>query len=202
MPGEYNFPKGSVCLNAVAKVWAQVRQGARWALGDGRQARFWTDLWLNVKEPLITMVRARPPIELLHGPVADYVTTTGEWWWEKFEDFLPATALLLVAAVMPPSSSSRADRLIWGYTSNGIFSTRTAYEALTRRAENNVRPLWKAVWRAPTTQRHALSAVCTRQHYMYIETARRLGVSGWSYFHLRVGGTSSRRMCRSGCGRI
>ncbi|CAA0809053.1 Unknown protein [Striga hermonthica] len=149
MSGAFTFPKGSVCLNAVAKVWAQ--------------------------EPLINMARVRPPEEMLHEPVAAFVTRTGEWWWEKFETFLPTNALLIVAAVMPPSSSARADRMIWGYTSNGAFSTRTPYKALSRRVENNVRPLWKAIWKAPAAQRvrHFLWLASRDRLFTNMERARR-----------------------------
>ncbi|GER37301.1 FMN reductase (NADH) RutF [Striga asiatica] len=144
MAGEFLFPKGSVCLNALAKVWPHVRRGARWALGN---------MWLTGREPLINVATGRIPAEQIHAPVAEFVTTAGEWWWAKFEDLLPATTLLLVAAVLPPKPSTRVDRLVWGYTSNSNFPTKTAYEALTRVITENTRPLWRAIWRAPAAQR-------------------------------------------------
>ncbi|CAA0806219.1 Unknown protein [Striga hermonthica] len=153
MASNFIFPKGSVCLKALAKAWPHVRRGARWALGNGFLARFWLDVWLNVPNPLINVVTGSVPAEQIHAPVAEYVTEAGDWCWAKFEDLLPATTLLLIAAVMPPRPSARPDRLVWGYTPNGTFTTKSAYEALTRMAKDHARPLWQAIWRAPVAQR-------------------------------------------------
>ncbi|CAA0813004.1 Unknown protein [Striga hermonthica] len=166
MTGDFKFPNGSVCLRAVAKVWPHVRRGTRWALGNGRRAQFWLDLWANTSEPLITVAIERIPEEFIQAPVAEFVTEIGEWWWEKFERFLPTNSLLLIAAVLPPSPSARPDRLVWGYTPNGVFSTKTTYEALTRGATDPSRPLWRTIWRAPAAQRV--------RHFLWLASRDRL----------------------------
>ncbi|CAA0829347.1 Polynucleotidyl transferase- ribonuclease H-like superfamily protein [Striga hermonthica] len=76
---------------------------------------------------------------------------------------------------MSLSLSARSDRMIWGYTSNGTFSTRSTYEALSRGAMHNVWPVWNAIWKAPVAQRvrHFLWLACRDRLLTNLERVRR-----------------------------
>ncbi|CAA0813356.1 Polynucleotidyl transferase- ribonuclease H-like superfamily protein [Striga hermonthica] len=65
--------------------------------------------------------------------------------------------------------------MIWGYTPNGVFSTRTAYEVLTMRETDHNRLVWKAIWRAPVAQRvrHFLWLVKRDRLFTNMERVRR-----------------------------
>ncbi|CAA0814630.1 3-epi-6-deoxocathasterone 23-monooxygenase [Striga hermonthica] len=66
--------------------------------------------------------------------------------------------------------SAGSDRVAWSYTPHGLFTTRSAYLALTSPTSKTVQPIWKAVWRAPAAQRV--------RHFLWIAVRNRLFTNG------------------------
>ncbi|CAA0835002.1 Polynucleotidyl transferase- ribonuclease H-like superfamily protein [Striga hermonthica] len=68
---------------------------------------------------------------------------------------MPASVLLQIAAIPPPREELGCDRLYWGPSSTGKFSTRSAYDFLDDVGGSvpGPGPLWRAVWQWPGLQR-------------------------------------------------
>ncbi|CAA0834018.1 Unknown protein, partial [Striga hermonthica] len=75
-----------------------------------------------------------------------FVDSAGAWRWDLFQPLLPATSLLRIAATLPPSPGSGDDIMYWGWSSDGRFTTKSAYEALFGTHNANTRRIWKEVW--------------------------------------------------------
>ncbi|CAA0839952.1 Polynucleotidyl transferase- ribonuclease H-like superfamily protein [Striga hermonthica] len=66
---------------------------------------------------------------------------------------LPSSVVLRIAGTLPPRADAGEDRIIWGFSDNGSFSTKTAYQSLLHHERDQDRPLWRVIWRAPAPQR-------------------------------------------------
>ncbi|CAI9094895.1 OLC1v1030725C1 [Oldenlandia corymbosa var. corymbosa] len=130
-------------VRALKGVWREVLEGARWSLGDGKMVRFWLDRWLGNQDTLISLARHPIPEEHLQLPVANFVSN-GAWDWQAFQHLLPATCLMRLSAIAVPTGGVGDDKMYWGYSDDGGFTTKSAYSKLTPTMDSNDRHSWNA----------------------------------------------------------
>lgn len=77
-----------------------------------------------------------------------FVNDSGQWCMEKFEHLLPSEVVMEIVAVMVVPSHDMEDSTCWAGTSNGSFSTKSAYELVAAgRVETNLDVLQEIIWR-------------------------------------------------------
>ncbi|CAA0828653.1 Unknown protein [Striga hermonthica] len=140
-------------MRAIAHEWPNVVKGARWLVGNGRSARFWLDPWLGSLGPLSSIVVNVPPSEFCNATVAELVSGSGEWRWDLLHGLLPASILIRLAATLPPREMEDSNRLVWGFSPDGRFTMKSAYNSLLQSVNEPQLPLWKIIWRVMAPQR-------------------------------------------------
>lgn len=84
--------------------------------------------WRN--SPLVHKALGVIPEAMLNKTVAEFVDDVGQWRWHEFAHLLPECNNLRIASMMPPNRLAHRDALVWVRTSNGRFTTKSAYELL------------------------------------------------------------------------
>ncbi|KAJ1415138.1 Ribonuclease H domain [Sesbania bispinosa] len=69
------------------------------------------------------------------------------WNIQLLQFVLPEEVVMEIIGYPHPHDSFGADSVAWSGTSNGVFSTRSAYELVSCKADSTPDPIWKAVWR-------------------------------------------------------
>ncbi|KAL9416679.1 hypothetical protein AB3S75_039800 [Citrus x aurantiifolia] len=105
-------------------------QGARWAVCDGSQTRFWLDCWATKQGPLINLVVHPVPQEFVNATVSAFLNVHEGWNWSAFAYLLPNSILMQIASIMPHNPLLGIDNIYWCYEPNGNFTVRSAYESL------------------------------------------------------------------------
>ncbi|KAJ1403253.1 Reverse transcriptase zinc-binding domain [Sesbania bispinosa] len=96
----------------------------------------------------------KPVPNVLVNLVVAYMSDgCGNWHFHKFQEFLPDWLILKIQAIMGALHNQGEDKVIWGLTSDGNFSTKTAYAAVCRNPNHIASSLWKKLWRWPRPQR-------------------------------------------------
>ncbi|CAA0822774.1 Polynucleotidyl transferase- ribonuclease H-like superfamily protein [Striga hermonthica] len=153
MDANFEFPKGSAILRAVSNVWPLVVRGVRWSIGDGTTARFWRDIWTHSPRLLLCDALGPIPEHQLEWKVCDYVDEAGRWKWNLFGHLVSASSLLRLAATLPPSGMAGPDTMYWGFSENGLFTTKSAYASLLPYSPTRDRAGWRAIWKWTGPQR-------------------------------------------------
>ncbi|XP_013607556.1 PREDICTED: uncharacterized protein LOC106314175 [Brassica oleracea var. oleracea] len=141
-----------------------LKQGLYRAIGNGVHSNVWVENWIINGIPRPPMYREDREVNLALK-VADLLeVSTGRWNRELvYETFAPSDAdrIMLLKPLM-----NREDSIIWGFTKNGIYITRSGYhltETLValQAPDNCVIPpvekkLWSNIWKikAPSKLKH------------------------------------------------
>ncbi|KAF7823171.1 putative ribonuclease H protein At1g65750 family [Senna tora] len=133
--------------NGIADSWKYVQDGMVWRLGDGKRVRFWSDPWLPNGLALCQYSLAPFSDADLDKVAADFVSASGGWEWGKFDFLLPNEICSLIAAVPPPSCVVQGDHVAWRHSSDGVFSTKSAYLAITKEDGTVRHSFWKLLWK-------------------------------------------------------
>jgi hypothetical protein len=125
-------PDSSPLWKTICRLHPKVPEGVSWILGNGKRARFWQHCRVANCDPrLLEFAIDLVPEEQLQRTVCQFVSDASQWEWSVFDRFLPMELILKIAATFPPhGSAGREDIFIWKFTSNGEFSTNTAYGML------------------------------------------------------------------------
>ncbi|KAL2225075.1 UNVERIFIED_CONTAM: hypothetical protein Sindi_3095500, partial [Sesamum indicum] len=107
-----------------------------WTLGQGAVS-FWHDNWFGEK-PLAQLVRGAPDTM---EPVC-YYWHEGEWNVPKIFRIVPPQIAHIICRI--PIAAGQRDRIVWTATSNGTFSTASAWEAI--RVASPRRQLFTDIW--------------------------------------------------------
>lgn len=112
-------------------------------MGNGRIIKFWMDTWLG-ESPLIEVARQLVDDEDQTKSASDY--WSGEdWECSTLNDWLPSSHFEALKSISLLNCNSIKDKVIWGRTSNGKFSSKSAYQS-----QMFVDPLedkgWKEIW--------------------------------------------------------
>ncbi|KAI5386435.1 hypothetical protein KIW84_072823 [Lathyrus oleraceus] len=70
----------------------------------------------------------------------------GYWDWCRLRLMFQEDILENIIVIHPPRKDTGRYVSIWGRSNNGIFTTKTAYEALTNEDCNNQKNKWKKIW--------------------------------------------------------
>ena len=149
----YNLPPvlpthyGSHLWRSLGQVWSEALASRRWSLGDGQSARFLWDLWVTDTVPLIAYATTTIPVGILDCKVADLVDVNGAWCWHRFDRYLPNHIILQIAALQPPSHMKDMDTFFWAHSKHGVFSTSSAYLALSEYDPKSADRDWQLVWK-------------------------------------------------------
>ncbi|CAA0819658.1 Unknown protein [Striga hermonthica] len=148
-----NLPKGSITMRAVGKIWNNLMKGIRWSVGDGKRIKFWQDRWLQSDLTLLQACTGLVPHSFIDWTVSNYCTADGQWRWSLFSHLLPAKVLLQIAAVPPPGETSGPDLLYWGFSVDGRFTMKSAYDSLSDDVITTDPWLWRVIWKWAGPQR-------------------------------------------------
>ncbi|XP_057419026.1 uncharacterized protein LOC130713258 [Lotus japonicus] len=133
---------------AIRKTWEELNLHLRWRVGIGSEVSFWTDRWLLSGVILGDVAMAPIAFPDLHRSVADYFDHSRlQWRVADFQHLIPAHNFAEILAMSPPSDVVGQDRIVWGLTSNGLFSSKSAYEARARSDAGDVSLPWSRVWK-------------------------------------------------------
>ncbi|KAK4401396.1 hypothetical protein Sango_0880300 [Sesamum angolense] len=99
--------------------------GCRWRVGSGEKIKVWTDPWLPRPVSFRPITPPNERFEFLR--VSDLINQeTGDWNSTVIQDiFLPLDCEVILG--IPLGRTVCEDLLIWHYSTNGLFSVRSAY---------------------------------------------------------------------------
>lgn len=112
-------------LKARRVVWL----GSKWRLGDGKRVRIRGDKWLSDSQvsQVVSPQKNFPNNTKVYALIDE---ERGKWLEDKVrEEFLPHEAEAIIS--IPLSNLGTKDKLIWSATSNGCYSTKSAYHLLS-----------------------------------------------------------------------
>ncbi|MBA0667572.1 hypothetical protein Goklo_000638, partial [Gossypium klotzschianum] len=88
----------SYVWRSLSTVWMDLRRSVFWQLGDDRNTKFWTDIWISELGPLIdSFIVGELAFE--EASMYDMTTITREWNWDCFENELPQNFLSCIASI-------------------------------------------------------------------------------------------------------
>ncbi|KAL2247920.1 UNVERIFIED_CONTAM: putative mitochondrial protein, partial [Sesamum indicum] len=140
-----------------------------WTLGQGAVS-FWHDNWFGEK-PLAQLVRGAPDTM---EPVC-YYWHEGEWNVPKIFRIVPPQIAHIICRI--PIAAGQRDRIVWTATSNGTFSTASAWEAI--RVASPRRQLFTDIWHR--SLRPTVSVFLWRLFQDWIPVDERMKRKGFSF---------------------
>ena len=149
-----SFNKGSYAWKSILQSRHVIDVGAVWRIGDGCSVQIREDKWIP---SLPTGKIISPPAVLpLTSTVSSLIDTDTHSWKVDLikHDFLPHEANMILG--IPLSGRVIPDKLIWLPSTNGSYTTRSAYRLVVTVArnlhpscssqdENHV--LWTGIWK-------------------------------------------------------
>lgn len=66
---------------------------------------------------------------------------------ELFSQFLPAAVCAEIVSMPPPNPTIGPDQICWGLSSDGRFSSKSAYDSLETLEVHHHNPDWRKLWR-------------------------------------------------------
>ena len=118
-------------------------KGMIWRVGKGDLAKFWTDKWL-FDTPLMQH-NGVLNIQDLNCNVDNFFRN-GWWNVDQLRNALSEDLVQKITAVPVGFGNSVHDAQIWGMSSNGLFSVKSAYSIFFREL-GDVDPFWNDLWR-------------------------------------------------------
>ncbi|KAL0364053.1 UNVERIFIED_CONTAM: hypothetical protein Sangu_0502900 [Sesamum angustifolium] len=150
--------------------------GCRWRVGSGEKIKVWTDPWLPRPVSFRPITPPNERFEFLR--VSDLINQeTGDWNSTVIQDiFLPLDCEVILG--IPLGRTVCEDLLIWHYSTNGLFSVRSAYHLACSMEESpcssNLKETEHSWWRrlADTSTRAVISLVAFRGPALPAPSAR------------------------------
>ena len=93
------------------------------------------------------------PSSLCNLLVVAFINVSGDWKWNIFAQFLPDSICAEIHSMPKPQVILEADVPVWHHTSDGSFSTNSAYHFLMKDHFAAQQNIWKEVWRWPGPQK-------------------------------------------------
>ncbi|CAL1413624.1 unnamed protein product [Linum trigynum] len=130
-----------------------LRKGCAYNIKNGKKAKFWTDVWL-MQVPLNSVATQTIPEEFLQRRVAHYWHEDHGWKIDELADYLGAETLETIQAFHFDPMTREEDKLRWNLTTNGSFTTRIAYQALSPPlVPSKSATFWKSIWKLHVPER-------------------------------------------------
>ncbi|OMP05840.1 hypothetical protein COLO4_08513 [Corchorus olitorius] len=121
-------------------------KGLKWRVGNDNQINFLHDKWVSDNR-LIDNVVGQTDERLLQAKVSQFYDEYG-WKTEELLDLLPADIVRKIQAIPIQISHHVQDKMIWGSSPNGEFSTKSAYQ-IQAACDDIESPIAKAIWKIP-----------------------------------------------------
>src|ERR1044072_8388673 len=117
---------------AIQKSWPDLQCNLSWRIGDGTVAKFWTDRWLLSGSILCEVgLGTIPAIDVLQNVKEYYDQNTSSWILARFGHLLPQHVVSEILNMPPPAPNIGEDFIIWSLTSDGMFSSKSAYDSFS-----------------------------------------------------------------------
>ena len=131
-----------------------VMTGHSWAIGNGRDIKFWTDRWLS-NQPLSSVTIGELPEGYEDVTVREMWVVGGGWDLAHIAPFVTDETRLELAAVVVDTVNDSEDRLAWSQTNNGQFTVKSAYALITRddTPRPNMEYLFRRMWHVVAPER-------------------------------------------------
>lgn len=128
-------------------------------LGDGMSTKIWSDHWIIDPLPRPPMYHPDADIDLSWSVYELLIPNTNLWDEQRFRRlFVEDDAKLILNMRV---DRSKKDSLCWGFTKDGVYSSRSGYKLLESiRNQNSAVPssqpplekrLWKSIWKLHTS---------------------------------------------------
>ncbi|KAL6140699.1 hypothetical protein ACLB2K_058995 [Fragaria x ananassa] len=124
-----NYKKPSNCSptwTAIVSGASLLNKGMRWRIGNGCTAKFWSDKW-SPCGILSDLALIGSNIDL-HATISEF-WIEGSWNLPLLYLSLPPEVVDIIFAI-PISQCDLQDKIMWGGTSYGVFSVKSAYRLL------------------------------------------------------------------------
>ncbi|XP_024158077.2 uncharacterized protein LOC112165700 [Rosa chinensis] len=132
-----------------SSTWRSIVHGAsllkknlKWRVGDGKTIKFWSDSWI-LPNALINFALPSAHINP-NATICDFWNDTG-WDLDLLSSVVPNEIISLIINVPTGFEGCGDDTLIWGATSNGCFTVKSAYSSTFDFSVQN--PQWKTLWK-------------------------------------------------------
>lgn len=92
------------------------------------------------------LVLGTSPLEI-EEKVSSLINREGKWDVDKFNQFLPHNVVIAVKSITFPNILDLEDEPIWGPSLDGLFSTKSTFQALNFDTSSRNNPLFSCIWR-------------------------------------------------------
>ncbi|CAL1393233.1 unnamed protein product [Linum trigynum] len=142
----------SFTWKSITKANPILRKGCAWNISNGKNTKFWTDIWA-LQVPLRDVAVSPIPEMEAQKPVAAYMNDDGQWRVELFQQWLPTDVMDKITAIATDPLSTEEDRLCWQPTSTRDFTAKSAYWIAFPAPQTTDQQTWKAVWNLQVPER-------------------------------------------------
>ncbi|KAJ1389959.1 Ribonuclease H domain [Sesbania bispinosa] len=146
IPRVSNRPKESLTWCGIRQTWPHILTGLRWVIGDGKSTAFWEDRWLHSGVKLRDHCLVDFPEIWSTLLVCDFFDSVRGWKLDLLWGILPDAVVAEIAAHPYPDPELGADTIVWGGTSDGKFTTKSAYNLIASSSSEVNDPVWHSVW--------------------------------------------------------
>ena len=120
--------------------------GLPWQVGDGNDINFWDDIWFSNNKLVEKAINPQAIDKTLR--VADFIQNSNQWDIDKLNLVLDPQSVQEISRVHIPTNKIQ-DRLYWGPSKNGWFSTNSAFTYITKnKSKQNTDIEW--IWKLDT----------------------------------------------------
>ena len=154
---------GSYAWKSIISARDVIREGMVWRIGNGQSIKIREDKWLPVQSNR-SVISSLPSIAP-ETKVSSLINPELRGWNSSLVNqlFLPHEATVICG--MPLSIRLPPDKIIWGLTPSGMFTTKSAYKLLVSRNSTNLagtssaenqKLFWRSLWqlKVPNKLKH------------------------------------------------
>lgn len=139
-------PRASNAWRGMVLARQTVGEGCRRLVRNGRDTRFWKDIWI-CDSPLLALWNSNPDPEDIDVTVADMWNEGRGWDWERIQDSLPSHVTEKLELCCIDGREGEEDGYGWRLTALGKFSVSSAYYELTKTPTGLQDGVWKKIWK-------------------------------------------------------
>ncbi|KAH7557063.1 hypothetical protein JRO89_XS11G0039800 [Xanthoceras sorbifolium] len=119
-------------------------RGVKWRVGNGSSILFWIYCCMDDGCTLLKFATILIEENSLNDKVSDYLDN-GCWNIHKLSAVLPWHIVHKIASIHAGFDCSGADKVIWGYSGQGLFSVKSAYNNLLLDFDSPWQ--WRFIWK-------------------------------------------------------
>uniref|UniRef100_A0A2N9IHI9 Reverse transcriptase domain-containing protein n=1 Tax=Fagus sylvatica TaxID=28930 RepID=A0A2N9IHI9_FAGSY len=152
-PTRSRFCQKSITWKSLKQANHICDKGMGHLIQNGRTIKFWTDNWLD-SGPLRNLISG----PLLHHEESLHLNevwdSSGSWCLDTLSMLLPPSIINTILAVPRPITSPLEDGICWKPSSNGLFSSASAYKIALNLDQTLSPPgCWRWIWKLNTLPR-------------------------------------------------